>query len=57
MAGTSRRAAELIVQADLRSQEAEGAPQTAWIAEHGETWAPMDRDAEFAESFGLLRSA
>lgn len=53
----SGRAAELLVQAHLCSEEAEGAARAVRIAERGETWAPVDRDAEFAEAFGLARSA
>ena len=56
-AGLSRRAAELAVRADLCSQEAEGAARAVRIAERGEAWAPVDRDAEFAQSFGLAWSA
>ncbi|UZO94699.1 hypothetical protein [Roseomonas mucosa] len=53
----SARAAELLVQAQLCSEEAEGAARAVRIAERGETWAPVDRDAEFAEAFGLARLA
>lgn len=53
----SERAAELLVQAHLCTEEAEGAARAVRIAERGETWAPVDRDAEFAEAFGLARSA
>ena len=57
VAELSRRAAELAVQADLRSQEAEGAARAVRIARRGETWTPVDRDDDLAESFGLARSA
>ena len=56
-ANLHHRAAALAVQADLSTQEAEGAARAVRIAERGETWAPVDPDAEFTESFGLVRSA
>lgn len=53
----SRHAAELAVQADLCSQEVEGIARAVRVAERGEAWMPADRDAEFAESFGLAQPA
>lgn len=53
----SERAAELLVQAHLRTEETEGAARAVRIAQRDEAWAPVDRDAEFAEAFGLARSA
>ena len=53
----SGRAAELLVQAHLRygGNRRRGAGRADRGA--GEAWAPIDRDAEFAEAFGLTRSA
>jgi hypothetical protein len=53
----SGRAAELLVQAHLCSEEAEGAARAVRIAERGEIWTPLDRDADIEELFGLARSA
>ncbi|GAV34201.1 hypothetical protein ROTAS13_01864 [Roseomonas sp. TAS13] len=53
----SARAAELLVQAQLCSEQAEGAARAVRIAQGGKTWAPADRDTEFAEAFGLACSA
>lgn len=49
----SARAAELLVQAHLCSEEAEGAARAVRITERGETWAPANHDVEFAETFGV----
>ncbi|WP_076970455.1 hypothetical protein [Roseomonas mucosa] len=53
----SERAAALLVQAHLCTEEAEGAARAVRIAVQGGTWAPADRNAEFAEAFGLAWKA
>jgi hypothetical protein len=47
------RAAELMLTAYVRSQEAEGVARAVWYARNGETWRPFDAHAEAAALFGF----
>jgi hypothetical protein len=53
----TERAAVLLVEAHVQSEEAEGAARAVGFALRGEAWTPRDVAAEMEELLGLLRAA
>jgi hypothetical protein len=53
----TERAALLLVEAHVRSEEAEGAVRAVRLALRGEPWTPRDLAAEMEELLGLLHAA
>jgi hypothetical protein len=51
------RAAELLIEAHARVEEAEGVARAVEMARRGETWTPRDIRAEEAALFGVVGSA
>ena len=53
----TERAAVLLIEAHVRSEEAEGAARAVRLALRGEAWSPRDVAAEMEELLGLRRAA
>ena len=53
----TERAAVLLIEAHVRSEEAEGAARAVGLALRGEAWSPRNVAAEMEELLGLRRAA